>query len=81
MTKGDISMREQQQVQAYMRNRVGKHVEVRQWHNIGRLWVNGVNCTELAEDAANKFDAYEPPTAALPERFLTWAIEIAQEKA
>ncbi len=72
-------MSEQQQVQAYMRSRVGEHQEMRQWHNIGRLWVNGVNCTELAEDAANKFDAYEPPTAALPERFLTWAIEIARE--
>jgi len=72
-------MSELQQVQAYMRSRVGEHMEVRQWHNIGRLWVNGVNCTELAEDAANKFDAYEPPTAALPERFLSWAIEIARE--
>jgi hypothetical protein len=76
----DLPMSEQQQVQAYMRSRVEEHLQARMWHPYG-LRVTGVNCTELAEDAANHFNAYEPPNAALPDRFVAWAIEIAQEQA
>jgi hypothetical protein len=63
-----------------LNSQIYKHLQARMWHPYG-LRVTGVNCTELAEDAANHFNAYEPPNAALPDRFVAWAIEIAQEQA
>lgn len=58
-----------QQVITYMRQCVqnGEHLDCE------------VECTRLAEDAAEHFNAYGPePHCEIPEAFFAWSFEVAQ---